>query len=434
MFYTISRFSLILFLLISFSSSVFSLDNRWTGALINKATGDTTFYNAHQMFNNGCRIPDFNNSNSSLNTEFYFRDTACYSRNWKLYVEYVGYGNFHLNYGINMSKEIDNPTFSSSYNAPSALRADNVQSFSFERSGNVIKSIKNGVHDTDFRGDYCPSITFYFRFDVGGGYISRLEYYDYDNDITYIEDFSNPDRVVRIGGCADPHAHVLASAIQPDCDNPVLQLDASVDNGLELSWVDPDGNPMANAGLAVDVDAADVIPGWYRAWSRVNSCFPPDVDSVYVDFNNMLKFEEVRESYKLDQLDAYFAAYGDDAPSTSGLHVFSDTIPAADGELCSTVVNRYVFIEYADIVPDKFVTPNGDGINDVWGIQGLDFFNKFTVRIFDRWGVQLAEFVDEFNGWDTMFNGRPVPSSDYWYVIDMEDSDECISGHFSVLR
>ena len=66
----------------------------------------------------------------------------------------------------------------------------------------------------------------------------------------------------------------------------------------------------------------------------------------------------------------------------------------------------------------NFFSPNGDGINDIWEIRGLESTPNATLKIFDRYG---KIFVDtHFDGnyvWDGRYMGRTVPSGDYWYII-----------------
>ena len=88
----------------------------------------------------------------------------------------------------------------------------------------------------------------------------------------------------------------------------------------------------------------------------------------------------------------------------------------------------------------KFFTPNGDGINDTWQIAGMDTFNAATVFIFDRYGKLLKQLLPGGTGWDGTFNGRPLPSSDYWFRFVYIDNTQGtpvqkeIKSHFSLKR
>lgn len=85
-------------------------------------------------------------------------------------------------------------------------------------------------------------------------------------------------------------------------------------------------------------------------------------------------------------------------------------------------------------IPNYF-TPNGDGINDYWNIKGVNsnFNINTTIHIFDRYGKLLKQISPLSQGWDGTFNGVQMPSSDYWYSIQLEDG-RVLKGHFSLKR
>ena len=83
----------------------------------------------------------------------------------------------------------------------------------------------------------------------------------------------------------------------------------------------------------------------------------------------------------------------------------------------------------------KYFTPNGDGINDFWNIQGtsLAYNYKSKVTIYDRFGKLIAKF-DTFNqGWDGKLNNELLFADDYWFVVELEDG-RIAKGHFSLKR
>lgn len=83
----------------------------------------------------------------------------------------------------------------------------------------------------------------------------------------------------------------------------------------------------------------------------------------------------------------------------------------------------------------NFFSPNGDGINDTWQVKGLQskYYNKSTLYIYDRFGKLLKELSPNGKGWDGTYNGQPLPSTDYWYSIYLEDG-RIIKGNFSLKR
>ena len=92
-------------------------------------------------------------------------------------------------------------------------------------------------------------------------------------------------------------------------------------------------------------------------------------------------------------------------------------------------------IEVSVIGYKKFFTPNGDGIHDTWKILGInEFFQPNSkVYIFDRYGKLIKDLDPKGTGWNGNFSGRPMPQSDYWFRVFLEDGRE-FKGHFSLVR
>ena len=75
------------------------------------------------------------------------------------------------------------------------------------------------------------------------------------------------------------------------------------------------------------------------------------------------------------------------------------------------------------------ISPNGDGINDEFRIVGLDAFPNNTLRIYNRWGVQVFEedgyeqpgfepFIGISNGRVTISANEELPVGTYYYVLE----------------
>ena len=92
-------------------------------------------------------------------------------------------------------------------------------------------------------------------------------------------------------------------------------------------------------------------------------------------------------------------------------------------------------IEVSVIGYKKFFTPNGDGYHDKWKILGIraDFQAKTTIYIFDRYGKLIKELDPLSDGWDGTFKGKPMPATDYWFRVNLEDGRE-FKSHFSLVR
>ena len=104
------------------------------------------------------------------------------------------------------------------------------------------------------------------------------------------------------------------------------------------------------------------------------------------------------------------------------------TVYIKDKNSCGIVSHQVVVLN----IP-KFFTPNGDGINDSWQVNGVFSQPNSKIYIFDRFGKILNQIGATTTGWDGNYNGNPLPSSDYWYMVQLEDG-RILKGHFSLIR
>ena len=85
------------------------------------------------------------------------------------------------------------------------------------------------------------------------------------------------------------------------------------------------------------------------------------------------------------------------------------------------------------------LTPNGDGKNDYFVVEGVQYFDDAQLQIFDRWGKMVYETKNYKAGSpmlqpDDSFNGGDFDDGTYFYVINV-DHGECVqSGQIEVLR
>lgn len=99
-----------------------------------------------------------------------------------------------------------------------------------------------------------------------------------------------------------------------------------------------------------------------------------------------------------------------------------------DKEGCGNDSKAVTVIDYP-----KFFTPNNDGYNDFWQISVIKNFPNAKVSIFDRYGRLLSELSSNNSGWDGFYNGKIMPSDDYWFKANFSNN-VVFSGHFALKR
>ena len=73
---------------------------------------------------------------------------------------------------------------------------------------------------------------------------------------------------------------------------------------------------------------------------------------------------------------------------------------------------------YAEVIPQLSIyipsafTPNGDGLNDMFGIKG-EGIQDYHMLIYNRWGTVIFESTNAKIQWDGRYHGDPVETGTY---------------------
>lgn len=102
--------------------------------------------------------------------------------------------------------------------------------------------------------------------------------------------------------------------------------------------------------------------------------------------------------------------------------VYTAIDQSGKSETCSFLVEvDYDEVEF-DVVP--VLTPNGDGINDVWMLPNIEKFSENEVLIVDRWGgvvFKRAGYDNESIVWrGTNNSGVLLPTGTYFYTVKVK--------------
>ena len=118
------------------------------------------------------------------------------------------------------------------------------------------------------------------------------------------------------------------------------------------------------------------------------------------------------------------------SPTFTHLNEGEYTLYVKDTKGCGIRTTTFFLLDYP-----KYFTPNGDGINDFWYIKNLNqrITENGNISIFDRYGKLIYQINPQNQVWDGTLNGTPLPSTDYWFQIQLGDG-KTIKGHFSLKR
>jgi gliding motility-associated-like protein len=163
--------------------------------------------------------------------------------------------------------------------------------------------------------------------------------------------------------------------------------------------------------------------------------------NTVVNFNN---YSSNADSY-LWQFDAYSQSTAEDTTYRFPLEradTYYVELIASNQYGCIDSTTRQVTVqEDIDIYIPNCFTPDYDGINDVWEIQGRGFQGLgFELLIFNRWGDVIFESIDPFQAWTGDVNGGEIfaPDGLYFYRLKIRDVafdvNHLYEGHIYLMR
>ncbi|MDP5106895.1 MAG: T9SS type B sorting domain-containing protein, partial [Polaribacter sp.] len=115
---------------------------------------------------------------------------------------------------------------------------------------------------------------------------------------------------------------------------------------------------------------------------------------------------------------------------STGIH----TLYIKDALGCGTQEYQFSILAYP-----KFFTPNEDGDNDIWNLDGYDknFYTVSDILIFDRFGNLMYTIDKNSEGWNGDSKNGKSPSNDYWFKATLTDINGYSvqkTGNFSLIR
>jgi gliding motility-associated-like protein len=150
-----------------------------------------------------------------------------------------------------------------------------------------------------------------------------------------------------------------------------------------------------------------------------------DIHDFYGNQNSVLIHYSGNGDYEFSLDGNHFQ----DNPQFTDVSVGEYLVYIRDKNGCGTTVPRQIYV----LGYPSYFTPNEDGRHDLWVIPFLNTQPNSTVSIFDRYGKLIYTFKENGIGWDGKFNSQDLPSSDYWFVVSLENGN-IIKGHFALKR
>jgi gliding motility-associated-like protein len=109
------------------------------------------------------------------------------------------------------------------------------------------------------------------------------------------------------------------------------------------------------------------------------------------------------------------------------------TLTITDALGCTAYDQALVKVSPVIVINNTF-TPNGDGVNDLWTINGLSAYTDVVVDIYNRYGIGMYHSIGYGKPWDGTYNGQPLPAATYYYVIRLNVGGQVLSGSITIIR
>ena len=311
--------------------------------------------------------------------------------------------------------QYDFPTFIQSYFDPDS------NPFDFSRTGNCLDK------DVTFNINRLSGIdSVKWDFGDGRGSASQAPIHHFNSPGYY--DVKLIVYKVDCSGVNDTAMHTIWIADNPyflgadtgSCSTPSLQLGVNAVTEAFYLW---------NTGEGTN---SIMVSGFGAYWLSIsqNGCKLADSINVYqktspgariAGENTVCLNMPITLSAAKNSATDYLWNTGETTPFISANHAGNYNVTMT---INSCIVKAAIELFWGDcgaFIPSAF-SPNGDGVNDQFGVASGFAARDFYMEVFDRWGNTVFITSNNTKQWDGTHNGKAVPSGAYSWILKYTDS------------
>ncbi len=222
------------------------------------------------------------------------------------------------------------------------------------------------------------------------------------------------------------------------CEGDVAHLEATTENSYDkIEWTF-DGDGSANrSGAVVDITPESTMS--YNVVAYNGICKEEMSGTVtVVPIPRISSHEEIgKHTYQMivENTDEtlYFDYHNGEDKTISNL-----LENAVVGKFYNVEVSNSLGCSSTYMFQVPFVEPEfpiyfyqGD---ENWQVENIENYPNSILYIYDRFGKLLFKETGNTDGWSGEYNGKKLPSTDYWYVLDVPEIDKKYTGHFTLMR
>lgn len=237
------------------------------------------------------------------------------------------------------------------------------------------------------------------------------------------------------------------------CQNGSIMLSASSPTGITFQWFEMPANTVVGNTATVSVTPPTGTTSYYVVADNGSGCTANDTITVT---SNVLPSANAGSDATI--VIGTSTVLGGSPTGSSGTAISWSPIPNLDNATssnptatptatttytvtvttpqgCSVSDSVIVTVLPAIVIPDG-ISPNGDGDNDEWLIDGIELFPNCVVEVYNRWGELLFQSVGYKEHWKGTYKGKELPVGSYYYIVDLKDPlfPDAYTGPITILR
>ena len=226
---------------------------------------------------------------------------------------------------------------------------------------------------------------------------------------------------------------IQMQSLESVCVGDALTIEPIITGGngqKDYTWTYPNGSISKDTLLRFDPATSSQAGSYTLVVEDAMKCKKSSTVELIVMESPVIAFSGydtlfVEPGYILDAgntAQSYWWNTGDTTAQIAIDSIGQYLVLATSFENCKSTDSVYIlWAGKSFFIPNAF-TPNGDGLNDVFGaIPRLDYVNQYRISIYNRWGQLIFDTSDLNQGWDGSYQGKPCPLGVYVYRIVYQD-------------
>ena len=198
------------------------------------------------------------------------------------------------------------------------------------------------------------------------------------------------------------------------CDEATVTVTILQVTIIKLQAVNDNYSTLVNKSIDIDNFENDIIP----------SDITPEISILSQPLHGTLFLNsDMTVEYRPD---------ADYVGTDSYSYILSDFNKVAVSDTAITTITMVEDTQRDTLIIYNVITPDNDGHNDRWIIEGIEEYNDNEVLLFNRWGDQVRQFNNYDNSsvvWDgTNKSGDLLPSATYYYIVRVRAIEKVYTG------